>query len=193
MVCAVGPVVERWHDFYVTTGGAVAALLGLLFTSMALRSGQAGVAGLAVESDLWAAATVPFACFLDILLLSLAFLAPDQSGLGLGLSLLGLAALAIALLGWVWGRQWTVPAFHWRWRLLIVLACYLAQVGVAAAVLAGHSALLWLMAVAVGGLIVIAAVMAWDLMRVPIMAQAKRPSAPQAAVRPDQGDPENDL
>src|SRR5881392_1977681 len=30
--------VERWHDFYVMTGGAAAALTGLLFVAMSLHA-----------------------------------------------------------------------------------------------------------------------------------------------------------
>jgi hypothetical protein len=183
---SVGQAVERWHDFYVMAGGVAATLLGLLFTTMALRSGQAD-ADLGVEHDLWAAASVPFACFLDILLFSLTFLVPGQSALGLGLPMLGLAVLAIALLWWVAARRWSLPALRWRWRLLTVLPCYLAQTVVALSVLGGRTGLLWLVAVTVGGLILNAAVAAWELLREPILAQAERSSAPRAGGRVPRG------
>lgn len=93
MATSVLQAAEQWHDFYAMTGGASAALVGLLFTTMALRSDRAGESSLPVEQDLWAAASVPLACFLDILLLSLTFLVPDQSALGIGLPVLALAAL----------------------------------------------------------------------------------------------------
>jgi hypothetical protein len=159
-------------------GGAVATLLGLLFTSMALRIGQTGGADLAVEHDVWAAASVPFACFLDILLLSPAFLAPGQSARGVGLPLLGLAVLAIVLLCWVGAPRWSLLTLRWRWRLLPVLPCYLAQAAVAVAVLGGDTRLLWLAAVVVGGLILNTAVAALELLREPVLAQAQRSSTP---------------
>jgi hypothetical protein len=181
---SVSSVVAQWHDFYAMAGSAAAVLVGLLFTTMALRSDRAGEATLAVERDLWAAAGVPLTCFLDILLISLDVLVPDQSALGLGLPMLSLAALGAALLLWVAMRRWTIPALRWRWGLLTVLACYLVQAVVAVLVLGGHGETLWILALAIGGLIANAAAFAWTLLREPILAQARHSAAPQPATPP---------
>ncbi len=186
------PVVERWHDFFGMTGGATAALVGLLFTTMALRSDRAGEASYEVESDLWIAASVPLACFLDILLLSVAFLVPDQSALGLGLPMLALAVLGAAQLLWVLMRSWTVPALRPRRIMLPVLVCYLAQAVVAVVEVGGHSELLWILAIVIGGLILSAALSAWTLLREPILQRARRSAAPQPTAQRQISDVDRD-
>jgi hypothetical protein len=171
--------VESWHDFYAVTGGASAALVGLLFTTMALRSNWVGQSSLAVEQDLWSAASVPLACFLDILLLSLTFLVPDQSAPGLGLPVLALAALGAVQLLWAAVRPWATPALRLRGRLIPVLLCYLGQALVGVAVATDHSTLLWILALVIGVLIVTAAIASWELLKTPILVRAKRSGASQ--------------
>jgi hypothetical protein len=58
--------------------------------------------------------------------------------------------------------------------VLSALACYLAQAAVGVGVVGDHAALLWILAIVVGGLIVNAAVTAWRLLRDPILSRAKR-------------------
>jgi hypothetical protein len=179
MSTSVPLAVQGWHDFYIMTGGASATLVGLLFTTMALRSDRAGEAGLAVEQDLWTAASVPLACFLDILLLSLAFLVPDQGALGLGLPVLALAATGTAQLFWVSGRSRSIPSLRLWGRLLPILVCYLGQAVVGVAALTAHSEVLWLVALVIAGLTLNSALISWQLLRDPILIRAKQPTAPQ--------------
>ncbi|MDB5074552.1 MAG: hypothetical protein JWO42_731, partial [Chloroflexi bacterium] len=152
MSTSVPQAVQGWHDFYIMTGGASATLVGLLFTTMALRSDRASESNLADEQDLWTAASVPLVCFLDILLLSLAFLVPDQGALGLGLPVLALAAVGALQLFWVSGRSRSIPSLRLWGRLLPILVCYLGQAVVGVAALTAHGEVLWIVALVIAGL-----------------------------------------
>ncbi len=173
---AVLPAVEGWHDFYVMTGGASAALVGLLFTTMALRSQWAGDSSLAVEQGLWTAASLPLSAFLDILLLSLIFLVPMQTALGVGLPLLALALLTGLQLLWVSRRYWAISNKSLRSAGLAMVVCYLGQATVGVTLVAGDSSLLWILSLVVAGLILSASFVAWTLLRNPILSRVARSS-----------------
>ena len=93
---AFASAVTRWHDFYVVVGTAGATLVGLLFVSLSLNphliaaGERSGPRVLAAQS---------FANFVLVLIIALVFLIPDQSPLGLGLPLLGVAVYWLFLTG----------------------------------------------------------------------------------------------
>src|SRR5947209_7890831 len=153
MTTTVLQAVERWHDFYVMTGGASAALVGLLFTTMALRSDWASDSSLAAEQGLWTAASLPLSAFLDILLLSLVFLVPEQTALGVGLPVLALAVLTGLQLVWVARRYWAISSRSLRSSGLAMVVCYLGQATAGVTIGAGDSALLWILSLVIAVLI----------------------------------------
>lgn len=172
MATSVLPAVERWHDFYVMTGGASAALVGLLFTTMALRSDWASESSLAAEQGLWTAASLPLSAFLDILLLSLVFLVPEQNALGVGLPVLALAVLTGLQLFWVARRYWAISSRSLRSSGLAMVVCYLGQAAVGVTIVDGESSLLWMLSLVIAVLILSASFVAWQLLRNPILARA---------------------
>ena len=69
-----------WHDFYVMTGGAAAALTGLLFVSMSLHSSAI------LRHPLYGGrAVATLVSLLTILFISGAVLIPGQSALAIGI------------------------------------------------------------------------------------------------------------
>jgi hypothetical protein len=89
-----------------------------------------------------------------------------------------LAAFGAAQLLWVTRRSSTLPTLRLWGRLVPILVCYLGQAMVGVAVLIGHSEVLWILALVIGGLILNAALIAWQLLRDPILVRAKQPTAP---------------
>ena len=83
--------IEGWHDFYLMTGTAAATLVGLLFVAVSVNLNLLRGAAAQHRRE-WARHT--FLNFIFVLLVSLIFLMPAQSELGLALPLLIIAAVA---------------------------------------------------------------------------------------------------
>ena len=64
---------ETWEEFAVVTGGAVAALTGLLFVAVSIR-----IDVIAASTDLRSRAAQTLTLFLTITLVALLFAIPDQ-------------------------------------------------------------------------------------------------------------------
>jgi modulator of FtsH protease len=80
---------ERWHDFFVAEAGASAALAGLVFVGVSLNLSRIltfpGLPNRALQALM---------VLLVILLAASLMLIPDQSGLALGIELVGIAGIA---------------------------------------------------------------------------------------------------
>src|SRR6516162_3945847 len=83
----------RWTDFFVTAGGAAAALTGLLFVAVALRPREIRESALMVGR-----ARSAFYSFVTVLLIALLALAGTASRL-IGLALVAIAGLMRAFQG----------------------------------------------------------------------------------------------
>jgi hypothetical protein len=84
---AFAQTVEGWHDFYHVIGDASAALMGLLFVSLSLN---ADVIIKKTNTDLRILATQTFTSFINVLMIAVIFLIPNQDPQGLGIPLLGI-------------------------------------------------------------------------------------------------------
>ena len=84
--------IAEWETFYLLTGTAAATLMGLLFVAVSIHveTFHRRTSG---EMHLFAALT--FNCFFYVLLISIIFLIPHISPLGLGLPLLLFGLLAV--------------------------------------------------------------------------------------------------
>jgi len=100
---------EQWHDLFVMSGGAAAALAGLLFVAVSLNLedvlAQRGLPPLAARS---------LQVLLGLLVLSILVLVPGQSSTTLGTQVTALGAVLLALAGRSVARShW--PVDRWTW------------------------------------------------------------------------------
>jgi hypothetical protein len=163
---AFAQAVDGWHDFYLLVGTAAATLVGLLFLSLSLNI-EAITRD--ASADLRVLAAQTFTSFLNVVMLAVLFLIPDQVPLGLGLPLLGISG---------YGLYETVSRFSnvrrarpHGWgrgsvaiRFVVPAICFVALTIIAVSVLLGHTdGLYWLVPVMIL-LIVAASRNAWDLL-----------------------------
>jgi hypothetical protein len=90
--------IEHWHEFYLLAGTGAVTLVGLLFVALSFHLDT-----LLHESKahLLGAARMAFTSFVYVLMLSLAFLAPDMSPRLLGVFLFILSAFLLGHAVWV--------------------------------------------------------------------------------------------
>jgi hypothetical protein len=159
-------VVEGWHDFYMMVGTAAATLIGLLFVSLSLNIDVITREG---NADLRVLAAQTFTGFLNVVMLAVLFLIPDQVPAGLGLPLLGISGYGLyETVGRFlktrrarphgWGRGGVAR------RFVVPTLCFVALTVIAVSVLLSHTGgLYWLVPVMIL-LIVAASRNAWDLL-----------------------------
>jgi hypothetical protein len=85
-----------WHDFFLATAGASAALLGLLFVGVSINLATIAAAE---RIDLRARARLAFANLLYVLGISLLMLIPDPEPHGLGAGIAAIAGLGLVRVG----------------------------------------------------------------------------------------------
>lgn len=81
MESAFTQAVADWHDFYMLTGTSAATLVGLLFVSVSLHLD-------AVVHEVRTLAEATLSQFLAVLAISIVFVIPSQSPLGIGVPIL---------------------------------------------------------------------------------------------------------
>jgi hypothetical protein len=81
---------QAWHDFFLATAGASAALLGLLFVGVSI---SLNAIGLAERADLRATAEQVFANLLYVLAISLILLVPNSDATGDSIALGAIAVV----------------------------------------------------------------------------------------------------
>ena len=105
-----------WHDFFVMTGGAAAALTGLLFVAMSLHARD-----IMANYFFSNRAIGTLMSLTSQLLLSGCVLIPGQALaiLGIEVEVVALLFLAYTLFGWLRGRPGTAPvASTWTHRII---------------------------------------------------------------------------
>jgi modulator of FtsH protease len=85
-----------WHDFFLATAGASAALLGLLFVGVSINLATIAAAE---RVDLRARARLAFANLLYVLGISLVMLIPEAEPHGIGAGIAAIAALGLVRVG----------------------------------------------------------------------------------------------
>jgi modulator of FtsH protease len=93
-------IIREWQTFYLLAGTAAATLIGLLFIAISI---QLDVFHQKTSANLQFFAALTFNCFFYVLLISMMFIIPGLSPLGLGMPLLAFGILA--LLGTLIQRQ----------------------------------------------------------------------------------------
>jgi hypothetical protein len=166
-MATLAQVVDGWHDFYMMVGTAAATLIGLLFVSLSLN---ADVITRDESDGLRSLAAQAFTSFLNVAIVAVLFVIPDQGHHGLGLPLLGVSAYGLyeTVRRFVRTRHAHPHLFGTAggiaWRFAVPAVCYMAVVAVALSVLWGQTAgLYWLVPVMII-LIVGASRSAWDLL-----------------------------
>ena len=160
--------VFKWHDFYFLAGTAAGSLIGLLFVAVSLHLELISSPG---QGQARVLAEQTFASFILVLLISLAFLVPAQTPLGISLPLLvmGLAGCLLAARTALRLRQAASTSLSsgsglhvWR-RFALPSFSYVALTAAALLTFRGRvQSLLWVLVVVVL-LLVSAATSAWDL------------------------------
>jgi hypothetical protein len=184
---AFAPALERWHDFYMLSGSAAAALLGLLFVSVSLHLD-------ALSGDGQALAYETFFHFMATLFLALVCLMPGLTPVGLGAALLALGLLGCARLA-RHRLRYRVAFPHPRRRDVLPALAYVLLVGVGGLLMASQSPLLGGLTAAdfallLGGLTAVtfllliqAALSAWEMLLY-LGAGHGQPAGPQATDHP---------
>ncbi len=136
MVDPILPPLSEWETFYVITGSAAAALTGLMFVVIALRS-EAIVEG--VEGGVRAFGTPTVLHFCGVLLIAAVLSIPRQTVTTLALCVGGTGIAGLALSTWVVVQarrqsSYTPVLSDWIWHVALPLVAY-ASVGAAAGVL----------------------------------------------------------
>jgi hypothetical protein len=120
---------EQWHDLFVATAGASAALLGLLFVAVSIN-----IERILSYKGLPERALETMMLLMGVLIVSIAGLMPGQSNVAFGLELLVVATVMIligaqlpVLTGDATGRealQWKLS--RWAMRAISVVPLWLA-------------------------------------------------------------------
>ena len=88
-----GAVLAGWHDFFLATAGASAALLGLLFVGVSINLGTIAAAE---RADLRTRAAQAFSNLVFVVMIALIMLIPDPEPSAIALSLAAVAAIGLA-------------------------------------------------------------------------------------------------
>ncbi len=89
---AYGAVLAPWHDFFLASAGATAALLGLLFVGVSINLTTISAAE---RVDLRARAGQAFANLVFVLVIALLMLVPDRAPTDVALGLAAVAAVGL--------------------------------------------------------------------------------------------------
>jgi len=145
-----------WQNFYLMTGGAAAALTGLIFVALSLQA--RAIIGHPLFRD---RALVSLASLMGAIVLSGAVLLPGQSPLGLGIEVgLVLAFFAVRLVRAAWlmssvgartrrrpGRRWVIEWTVWTlWFAVLGASAVTLAIGSAAGFYLLAIAILWMFA-----------------------------------------------
>ena len=155
---------EAWHDFYVMTGSAAAALTGLLFVIVTLAP---HIVARNVDTGVRSFISPIAVHFTAAMTVSAVMLAPDvpATPLGGGLATGGVGLIVYML--WTRAtRQWAnsrLPILDWIWYIGLPLAAFVLIIGSGIAILANAALGPYTLAGATVLLIIIGIRNAWDI------------------------------
>jgi len=155
---------DAWHDFYVMTGSAAAALTGLLFVIVSLAP---HIVARSVDTGVRSFISPIAVHFTAAMTVSAIMLAPDVAPIALGGGLAtGGVGLIVYMLWTRANRQWRssrLPILDWIWYIGLPMAAFLLIAGSGIAILA-HAALgPYTLAGATVLLVIIGIRNAWDI------------------------------
>ena len=142
---------EPWHDLFVASAGASAALAGLVFVAVSIN-----VERILAYAGLPERALAAVLLLLSVVLVSIVALIPAQSRVALGLELLAVAVAFALLLGWlVRPHGEDTRAFVVRRETSMLLGLVPVAIGAASLLAEAGGGLYWvapglLIAIAVG-------------------------------------------
>ena len=108
-----GAVLAGWHDFFLATAGASAALLGLLFVGVSINLGTIAAAE---RADLRTRAAQAFSNLVFVVMIALVMLIPDPEP-----SVIALDLAAVAVLGLFRVARNLLTIFRARQQLVMVV------------------------------------------------------------------------
>lgn len=158
--------IEGWHDFYMMIGAAAPTLVGLLFVSLSLN---VDVITHEANTDVRELAIQTFTSFLNVIMLAVVFLIPDQDPLALGIPLLGISGFGLYVTVNQFLKTRRAELHSWgrddvARRFAVPILCFLAITIIAVSVMLGQSGgLYWLVPVMIT-LIIGASSNSWDLL-----------------------------
>jgi hypothetical protein len=170
MVSEFALAVERWNNFYMLAGSAAFTLLGLIFVAVSINIDL--IAKPQKSEDLKAFAGQILANFLAIMIITLLFMIPRQTPIGLGIPLLFIGLVEM----WRTIRLWKKFDFgskerrlldisQFRSRLLIPnTVCYFGMIFISVSLLYGDTGYLDLMTFVIIWLLFVGSLAAWILM-----------------------------
>jgi|SRR5579871_2142210 len=170
MHASFSSTIAGWHDFYMLAGSTSATLVGLIFVAVSLHLDLVGEAGI---SAIFTLARRTFSSFILVVIISLAFLIPNEDPPRLGWPLLALGVvdmLQTILEGHAVMRElkradgWQIFMDRIIRPVALPLLTGIGVIWIAAHILAGTTAYLYWMVPVVILILINAALDAWELM-----------------------------
>ncbi len=159
-------VLAPWHDFYTLLGAASAPMVGLLFVAASVAGGVFSGNRPAALRIFLSASVVHFATVLALCLIVLAPVPGLRTG-GALVSVCGVFGLGYSALSW---RDTVRDGLSTRidledriWYAVLPAAGYVVEAGAGVTLAAGMPAGCILLAIAAGGLLMVAIHNAWDI------------------------------
>jgi len=158
------PKLDAWHDFYVMTGSAAAALTGLLFVIVSLAP---HIVARSVDTGVRSFISPIAVHFTAAMTVSAVMLAPDIPPAPLG-SVLAAGGVGL-IIYMVWtraNRQWLsnkLPILDWIWYIGLPLVAFLSITGSGIAIIARVAPGPYTLAGATVLLVIIGIRNAWDI------------------------------
>ena len=164
MIEPMSSKLEVWHDFYVMTGSAAAALTGLLFVIVTLAP---HIVARSVDTGVRSFISPIAVHFTAAMTVSAVMLAPDLPAALLGGALMtGGVGLIVYMLWTRANRQWLasrLPILDWIWYIGLPIAAFLLIIGSGIAIVLHATFGPYTVAGATVLLIIIGIRNAWDI------------------------------
>jgi hypothetical protein len=159
---------QRWHDFYLLTGGAAATLSGLMFVAVTFG------AGLVRHDELEGARAFidpPLFHFVHVIITACLFVMPTMTAGVLGVVMLGGAGMRLLSLVWIYRQFRRAHRMHgdldtsdWVMGIGLPAVAFVAIIVAAIGLVTGHGGAFTILAVATLAVLVIGLRSAWELM-----------------------------
>jgi hypothetical protein len=169
---------QRWHDFYLLTGGAAATLTGLMFVAVGFG------AGLVTDENATAVRAFidpPLSHFLHVIVTACLLVMPTMTGHVLGSLLLVGVGVRVASLVWIFRRYMQahrkfgdMELSDWLLGIVFPALAFVTILVAAAGFMVGHPTSFTLIAAGTLAVLVIGVRNAWELMLWLVMEVGRR-------------------